>query len=86
VTSGNFRSVDITSIVIDRSTRQRRELIKLDELAASIRTNGLINPPVIDEQMRLVAGERRLTACRDILGWTSSPSSSRPTFPTPNST
>jgi len=71
VTSGNFRSVDITSIVIDRSTRQRRELIKLDELAASIRTNGLINPPVIDEQMRLVAGERRLTACRDILGWTS---------------
>lgn len=73
MTSGNFKSVDIDSIVVDRPVRQRRVLTDLDELARSIGLIGLINPPVIDENFRLIAGERRLTACRDILGWTMIP-------------
>ena len=73
MTSGIFKSVPIASITIERGTRQRRELTGLEELAESIRKSGLINPPVVDENNVLVAGERRLTACRDILGWTSIP-------------
>ena len=42
---------------------------KLDELAESLRTVGLIQPIVIDEQNFLLAGERRLRAAR-LLGWT----------------
>jgi len=73
MTSANFRTVAISDITIDRSVRQRRELKNLPELAASIQAVGLINPPVVDQNMVLVAGERRLTACRDILQWTSIP-------------
>lgn len=73
MTSGNFRHIPIDEIIIDRQSRQRRELTGLEELAESIRTVGLINPPVIDANNVLVAGERRLTACRDLLGWTHIP-------------
>ena len=73
MTSGIFRTVPIDSITVSRSERQRRELRDLPELAKSIAAVGLINPPVIDKDNVLVAGERRLTACRDILGWTSIP-------------
>lgn len=73
MTSGTFRTVEISSIIVDRPNRQRRELTGLEELAESIRTVGLINPPVIDQNFVLVAGERRFTACRDILGWTHIP-------------
>jgi hypothetical protein len=71
MTSGNFKSVTIDSIIINREVRQRRELPDLAELAESISKVGLIHPPVVDSNMQLVSGERRLTACRDILGWTS---------------
>lgn len=72
MTSGNFAIALIDSITIDRSVRQRRELTGIDELAASIAATGLINPPVITREGILVAGERRLTACRQ-LGWSSIP-------------
>lgn len=72
MTSGKFRTVEIESILIDRPNRQRRELVNIEELAESIRTVGLIHAPVIDEEMRLVSGERRLTACKS-LGWTHIP-------------
>jgi ParB/RepB/Spo0J family partition protein len=68
MTSGSFAVRAIDSIIIDRAERQRRELKKLDELAASIAAVGLINPPVITREGRLIAGERRLEACRQ-LGW-----------------
>jgi len=48
MTSGIFRTVPIDSITISRSERQRRELRDLPELAKSIASVGLINPPVID--------------------------------------
>ena len=72
MTSGNFESVIIDSIYVDREGRQRRELRNIDELAESIRNTGLIHPPVITRDLQLVAGERRLTACKQ-LGWTSIP-------------
>lgn len=49
-------------IVIARDTRQRREIV-VDDILDSIRENGLINPIVVTRDgLRLVAGERRLTA------------------------
>ena len=73
-----MKIVPINRITVNRSERQRRELTNLDELADSIRrhsesltdTGGLINPIVVTRELILVAGERRLTACRDILNRT----------------
>lgn len=70
MTSGIFHSVEIASIIINRAERQRRELVKIGELADSIRRLGLIHPIVIRSNIHeLVVGERRLEACRS-LGWT----------------
>jgi len=70
MTSANFRTISLDSIIIDRESRQRRELRNVEELAESIQNVGLINPPVVTQDLILVAGERRLEACRT-LGWTS---------------
>lgn len=72
MTSGNFASFPITAIVVDRANRQRRELRNIDELAESIFRIGLIHPLTVTREGLLVAGERRLTACRQ-LGWTDVP-------------
>lgn len=72
MTSGNFRNFQVASIHVERSERQRRELRNIDELAESIQRIGLINPIVITGEGVLVAGERRLTAIRQ-LGWTHVP-------------
>lgn len=66
MTSGNFQLIPITSIFIDRENRQRRELTGIEELAYSIREHGLINPIVVTPEYELVAGERRLTACKSL--------------------
>lgn len=69
MTSGSFKSIPISSILIDRDVRQRRELRGIDELADSLSRTGLINPIVVSRaSMLLVAGERRLTAAKK-LGW-----------------
>lgn len=62
MTSGNFAQVAVSDINRNRDKRQRRELEKIEELAESIRINGLINPIVITRDFNLVAGERRLAA------------------------
>jgi ParB family transcriptional regulator, chromosome partitioning protein len=72
MTSGNFKPVLIDSIVIDRETRQRKELRGIEELAESMHRLGLIHPIVIDSEYKLIAGERRLTAAK-LLGWTHIP-------------
>jgi ParB family chromosome partitioning protein len=72
MTSGKFQTISIDQITISRDERQRRELVGIEELAESIRVTGLINPPVVDQNLVLVAGERRLTACK-LLGWTAIP-------------
>ena len=64
-----FANIPIESIIVNREARQRREITGIDELAASIARNGLINPIVVSDDNVLIAGERRLTACKQ-LGWT----------------
>lgn len=56
--------------------RQHFDAEKLEELAASIRHNGLVQPLVVREKdgfYELIAGERRFRAIRDVLGWTKVP-------------
>lgn len=72
MTSGKFKTIPISSVVANRPDRQRRELTGIDELAESIHRIGLIHPIIITPDGVLVAGERRLTACKQI-GWTSIP-------------
>ncbi len=61
-------------IAIDRiivnGDRVRKDMGSLDALAESIRDQGLLQAIGITEDNVLVFGERRLRACRDILGWT----------------
>lgn len=71
MTSGVFETIPIASIHINREKRQRREFT-IEDLLESIPRIGLIHPPVVTREGELVAGERRLTACR-ALGWTSIP-------------
>ncbi len=58
--------IDIDRIVV--GDRIRKDFGDIDELAEDIRVNGLINPPVVNRDYVLLAGERRLRACK-ILGW-----------------
>jgi ParB/RepB/Spo0J family partition protein len=48
--------------------RHRRDLGDIDELARSIDEVGLLHPIVVRSDGRLIAGERRLAACKR-LGW-----------------
>jgi ParB family chromosome partitioning protein len=48
--------------------RHRRDLGDIEGLAASISDIGLLNPITVDEDGRLLAGARRLAACKQ-LGW-----------------
>ena len=58
--------VDIEKIVI--RDRIRKDFGDIQELADDIKQNGLINPPVVNKEYELLAGERRLRACKS-LGW-----------------
>ena len=44
--------------------RKRYRQEEIEELAASIREHGLINPITVDESYRIIAGERRWLACK----------------------
>lgn len=59
--------VDISKIIV--GDRIRKDFGDIQELAEDIKKNGLINPPTINKEYRLLAGERRLRACKS-LGWT----------------
>lgn len=52
----------ISSIIVERDKRQRKKLVGIEELAESIKRIGLLHPPVITMEGRLVVGERRLSA------------------------
>jgi ParB family chromosome partitioning protein len=52
----------IDSIIVGERTR--KDMGDLDALAASIADVGLINPITVDEDGRLLAGARRLAACK----------------------
>ena len=66
MTSGIFHPVNLDAIVVDREHRQRKELTEVDVLAESIHRLGLIHPIVITRDNILVAGERRLMACKSL--------------------
>jgi ParB/RepB/Spo0J family partition protein len=57
-----YRILPLSSIIIERDERQRRELRDIDVLASSIKQAGLIQPVVIDHENKLIAGERRMAA------------------------
>jgi ParB family chromosome partitioning protein len=60
--------ISVDKIVIDERHRIRKDAGDLTSLIASIQKVGLLNPIVVTEDYRLVAGFRRLSACRK-LGW-----------------
>jgi ParB-like chromosome segregation protein Spo0J len=70
VTRRQVMSVPIDAITIGH--RYRNDLGNLAELEASITTVGLLQPIVITPDHMLIAGLRRLSACR-ALGWPSIP-------------
>lgn len=58
--------IDIDKIKV--GDRIRKDFGDIEELAEDISANGLINPPVVNKEYELLAGERRLRACK-LLGW-----------------
>lgn len=60
----------ISEIIIGE--RRREDMGDIQRLAESIRQFSLLHPIVVDEQKNLVAGGRRLMACKS-LGWTEVP-------------
>ena len=60
--------IAIDEIVVDEAVRIRKEAGNIEVLQSSIEKVGLINPVMIDENNQLIAGYRRLTACKN-LGW-----------------
>lgn len=64
--SDSYLRIPLDQITIDRDDRQRREFT-VDDLIPSIRTRGVMNPVIVEsigpDAYRLIAGERRLTAC-----------------------
>lgn len=64
------RTVAIGAIKVGQ--RHRRDLGDIDALAESINKNGLLHPIVVTEDHRLIAGGRRLAACKR-LGWSDVP-------------
>jgi ParB family chromosome partitioning protein len=60
----------ITDINIDHC--YRHDLGDIQELAESIRGFGLLRPVLITRDDRLIAGRRRLEACK-LLGWETIP-------------
>jgi ParB/RepB/Spo0J family partition protein len=58
------QKVQVSSIKV--KDRLREDLGDIDELAESIKSFGLLHPIVVDSQKRLVAGARRLAACKKL--------------------
>jgi DNA modification methylase/ParB-like chromosome segregation protein Spo0J len=69
----NKQTTDIKISDIQVSDRFRKDHGDLKELAQSIAELGLLQPIGVTPDNRLVFGERRLKAVRDILGWETIP-------------
>jgi ParB family chromosome partitioning protein len=74
MTTATLTTATLPIDAIEVVDRHRRDLGDLGSLAESIRTVGLLHPVVVTPAWRLVAGQRRLEACRQ-LGWTEIPAS-----------
>ncbi len=60
--------IAVNHISVEKEERIRQDQGDIQALAESIRKVGLLNPIIVDEKYHLVAGFRRLIACR-VLGW-----------------
>lgn len=67
MTSGEFSSIAISDIYVGERIRKKKRS-DYDRLVRSIARRGLIHPIILDREHALIAGEGRLTACRE-LGW-----------------
>src|SRR5208283_4444418 len=63
----------LSTASIKIENRFRKHMGDLKPLMESIRALGLLHPIVVNEHHRLIAGARRLEACKR-LGWTEIPS------------
>lgn len=61
-----YARVGISEIIVDRDARQRRAFDTSD-LEPSIKRNGVLQPIIIDAARKLIAGERRLIACKKLV-------------------
>lgn len=68
---GVFTVVPIADVKVGERIRQ--DFGRLSDLAESINRQGLLQPITLTKDGWLVAGHRRLLACRDILRWTEIP-------------
>ena len=59
--TNKYARVPLEKITIDRDSRQRREIV-VDDLLGSIKARGVIQPIIITQDFKLIAGERRYTA------------------------
>lgn len=62
------KTLKVSAIKVDREERQRFAVKDVEDLKLSLASVGLIHPIVVDKSGRLIAGERRLTAAKE-LGW-----------------
>lgn len=67
--TGASSDVEISKVQVRQEARQRQGELETEDLQASLKRNGLINPIVLTRELVLVAGERRLSAAK-ALGWT----------------
>lgn len=58
--------IAIEKIEVNENMRIRKELGDLQPLEESIKKVGLLNPIVVDERGELLAGYRRLSACKNL--------------------
>ena len=58
-----FHLLPLSKIKVEKG-RQRKELKRIEELAESIKRNGLLHPIIITRKDVLVAGGRRFAACK----------------------
>lgn len=70
MTDSNNNKIPISDIKV--GPRFRKDLGDLDTLAKSIQEIGLLHPVVINQNNELIAGARRLEACKS-LGWNEVP-------------
>ena len=53
---------------INVGERLRENFGDIEGLAESIKINGLLHPIIVDENLNLIAGHRRLTAIKTLAG------------------
>lgn len=77
MTTATLTTIDVALLDVARNDRQSFDPVVLANLAESIATVGIAQPPTVRPmpggRYELIAGERRTRAMRDLLGWTTIP-------------